>query len=432
MLKRYVVSTLFVSLCAFAAPADVTFHKDVEPLLQKNCQECHRPGEIAPFPLLTYQQTRPYAKAIKAAVLAKKMPPWPADPHFSKFSNDLSLSQAEIDTVTAWVDSGAKEGRTSDAPAPRAWVDGWNMPKPDLVIKMPTAFEVPAKGEIEYQYIIVPSGFTEDKWIQSVEVKPSDRTVVHHAVIYLREPGSKWMSEAKAGMPYVPPNLTPQSRFANVLGAQNDVLTVYTPGMVPDIWKPGQAKQVKAGTDFVIQMHYTANGKDAKDQTSIGMVFAKEPPKERIITTAAVNNRFTIPAGDGNFMAEATVPVVNPMTMISLFPHMHLRGKAFQYDLIYPTGETKTILRVDHWSLNWQLSYKLAEPIELTPGMKVKATAWWDNSANNPSNPDPSKEVRWGDQSWDEMLVGFYDVAVDPKITNKNIYQKQRAASGVQ
>ena len=330
-----------------------------------------------------------------------------------------------IQILAAWADSGAKEGDKSAAPNPRTWVEGWNISKPDLVIQMPNAFEVAAKGEIEYTYFVVPSGFTEDRWVQQVEVRPSDRTVVHHAVVYLREPGSRWMSEAKPGIAFVPSNLTPGGRFANVLGASNDVLTVYTPGMVPDIYKPGQAKQIKAGTDFVIQMHYTASGKDSRDRTSIGMVFAKGEPTERIITTAAVNNRFVIPAGDGNFKAEATVPVVNPMTMISLFPHMHLRGKSFQYDLIYPTGETKTIMRVDHWSPNWQLSYKLAEPIQLTPGMKVRATAWWDNSANNPANPDPSKEVKWGDQSWEEMLVGFYDVAVNPKITNKNIYSKQ-------
>jgi hypothetical protein len=411
------------------ASAEVTFHKDVEPILQKNCQECHRPGEIAPFSLLSYEQARPYAKAIKGAVLEKKMPPWPADSHYAKFSNDLSLSKAEIETLVAWVDGGAKEGKKSDAPQPRTWVAGWNMPKPDMVIKMPTAIEVPAKGEVEYQYIIIPSGFTEDKWIQSVEVRPSDRGVVHHAVIYLREPGNKWMADAKPGVPFVPPNLTPQNRFANVLGASNDVLTVYTPGMVPDIWKPGQAKQIKAGTDFVVQMHYTSNGKDTKDQTSIGLVFAKEPPKERIVTAAAFNNKFVIPPGDGDYKAEATVPVVNPMTMMSVFPHMHLRGKAFQYDLIYPNGETKTIMRMDHWSLNWQLSYKLAEPIQLTPGMKIKATAWWDNSANNPANPDPKQEVKWGDQSWEEMLVGFYDVAVDPQITNKTLYQRRPATS---
>lgn len=375
--------------------------------------------------LLTYDQVRPYARAIKADILQQKMPPWPADPHFLKFSNDRSLTPDEIKIVSAWVDNGAKEGDKSDAPAPRKWTEGWNISKPDLVIQMPSAFEVPAKGEIEYQYIVVPSGFTEDRWVREIEVRPSDRTVVHHAVVYLREPGSKWMADAKPGIPFVPSNLTPGTRFGNVLGAQNDVLTVYTPGMVPDIYKPGQAKQIKAGTDFVIQMHYTASGKAARDQTSIGLVFAKEEPAERIVTTAAVNNRFAIPPGDGNYKAEATVPVVNPMTLISLFPHMHLRGKAFQYELIYPNGESKMLMRVDHWSLNWQLSYKLAEPIELTPGMKIKATAWWDNSANNPSNPDPSKEVKWGDQSSEEMLVGFFDVAVTPKLTNKNLYSKQ-------
>ncbi len=427
MLKRFAIPALVVCAKTFAAPAVVTFHKDVEPILQKSCQECHRPGEIAPMSLLTYQQVRPYAKAIKADVLQQKMPPWPADSHYAKFANDRSLTPAEVEILSKWADTGAKEGDKMDAPAPRKWMEGWNISKPDVVIKMSAAFEIPAKGEVEYTYFVVPSGLTEDKWVQAIEVRPSDRTVVHHAVVYLREPGSKWMADAKPGVPYVPPNLNPGSRFANVLGASNDVLTVYTPGMIPDVYKPGQAKQIKAGTDFVIQMHYTASGKATKDQTSIGLVYAPGVPAERIITTAAVNNRFKIPAGDGNFQSEATVPVVNPMTMISLFPHMHLRGKAFQYDLIYPNGEIKTIMRVNKWDLNWQLSYKLAEPIQLTPGMKVKATAWWDNSANNPSNPDPSKEVTWGDQSWEEMLVGFYDVAVDPSITNKTIYARPKS-----
>ncbi len=422
MLKQLAVPALLVCATSYGA---VTFHKDVEPILQRSCQECHRPGEIAPMSFLTYEQVRPYAKAIKSDILQHKMPPWPADPHSVKFENDRSLTPEEVQTISAWVDSGAKEGNKSEAPQPRKFTDGWNISKPDLIVKMPIAYEVPAKGEIEYTYFVVPSGFTEDRWVQQVEVRPSDRTVVHHAVIYLREPGSKWMADAKPGVPYIPPNLTPTGRFANLLGASNDLLTVYTPGMVPGIYKPGQAKQIKAGTDFVIQMHYTVNGKPTKDQTSIGIVFAPGEPTERIVTTACVNNRFTIPAGDGNFKAEAIIPVANEMTMLSLFPHMHLRGKGFQYDLIYPNGETKTLLRIDHWSLAWQLSYKLAEPIQLTPGMKVKATAWWDNSANNPANPDPSKDVKWGDQSWEEMLVGFYDVAVNPKLTNKTLNFKQ-------
>jgi hypothetical protein len=421
---RAILLTGFVCLAAFGAPG-VTFHKDVEPILANSCQECHRPGEIAPMPLLTYEQARPWAKAIKTAVLQNKMPPWPADPHYGKFSNDRSLTKAQIDILAAWADSGAPEGNKADAPQPRKWVDGWNIPKPDAIIQMPQAFDMPATGEVEYQYIVVPTGFTEDKWIQSVEIRPSDRTVVHHAVIFLREPGSKWLEDAKPGVPFIPTVANAGQRFLNTQGQGNDVLTIYTPGMVPDTWKNGQAKQIKAGSDLVFQMHYTASGKPGRDQTRVGLVFAKEPPKERIITLGAINNRFVIPAGDADYKAEATVPIMNDMAMLSVFPHMHLRGKAFQYDIIYPTGETQTILKVDHWSLNWQLSYKLEKPIQLQPGTKVKATAWWDNSANNPANPDPSKEVKWGEQSWEEMLVGFFDVAVDPKITNRNVYSKK-------
>jgi len=419
---RLIASSLFVCLVATAAP---TFHKDVEPILQNSCQECHRAGEIGPMQLLTYDQARPWAKAIKTAVLQGKMPPWPANPHYGKFSNDRSLTKAQIDTIVAWADAGAPEGNAADAPKPRHWVDGWNIAKPDAVIQMPQAFNMPASGEVEYQYIVVPTGFTEDKWIQQVEIRPSDRTVVHHAVIFLREPGNKWLTEAQPGVPFVPTVENAGQRFFNTQGQGNDVLCIYTPGMVPDVWKPGQAKQIKAGTDLIFQMHYTASGKPGSDRTRVGLVFAKEPPKERIITVGAINNRFTIPAGDGNFKAEAVVPILNDMTMISLFPHMHLRGKAFQYDIIYPTGETQTILKVDNWSLNWQLSYKLEKPIPLQPGVKVKATAWWDNSANNPANPDPKKDVQWGEQSWEEMLVGFFDVAVDPKITNRNIYSRK-------
>jgi len=412
------------SALAFAAP---TFHKEIEPLLQNSCQECHRPGEIGPMPLLTFEQVRPWAKSIKAAVLKNQMPPWPADPHFGKFANDRSLSKAQIDAIAAWVDAGAPEGNRADAPKPRTWIDGWNISKPDAIIEMPQPFDMPAAGEVEYQYIVVPTGFTEDKWIQALEVRPSNRAVVHHAVMFIREPGNKWMADAKPGVPFVPTVANAGQRFLNTQGGgTNDVLSIYTPGMVPDIWEPGQAKQIKAGSDIIFQMHYTASGKAGKDQTRIGLVFAKEPPKQRIITIAALNNRFTIPAGDPAFKAEAIAPIMNQMTVISLFPHMHLRGKAFQYDVIYPTGETQTILKVENWSLNWQLSYKLEKPLDLQPGTRMKATAWWDNSPNNPANPDPKKDVQWGEQSWEEMLVGFFDVAVDPKFTNRNVNARQQ------
>lgn len=404
-----------------APAAEVTFYKDVLPVLQDHCQECHRPGEIGPMPLLTYQQARPWAKAIKAAVLTGKMPPWPADPHFGKFSNDRSLSKAQIDTLAVWADSNAIEGKPADAPPPRTWVEGWNIPTPDRVIEMPQAFDMPAVGKVEYQYIIVPSGLTEDKWVQAVEVRPSNRGVVHHAVVYLREPGSRWLADAKPGVPFAPTVASDRERFINTEGGGSDVLTVYTPGTAPDLWKPGQAKLIKAGSDFVFQMHYTANGKAGPDRTRVGLVYAKEPPKERVLTIGALNNRFKIPAGDPNYSAEATTPIQNPMTLLSLSPHMHLRGKGFQFDVIYPDGKTETILKLNSWDLNWQLAYKLAEPLALPPGSRVKATGWWDNSANNPANPDPKMDVVWGEQSWEEMLVGFMTVAADPKFDMRSL-----------
>lgn len=397
----------------WAAP---TFYKDVLPILQNHCQECHRPGEIAPMALLTYQQTRPWAKAIRINVLSGKMPPWPADPHIGKFANDRTLTRAEIDTLADWADSGAAEGKTSDAPPPRKFVEGWNIPQPDLVIKMPQPFAIPARGTIEYQYIIIPTGFTEDKWVQAVEVRPTNRAVVHHAVIFLRQPGSRWLAGAKEGIAFAPEVSSPQERAVNTGGGGSDILTTYTPGMVPDNWGAGRAKLIKAGTDLVFQIHYTADGTAGTDQTEIGLVFAKQPPREKIVSVNTANRTFRIPPGDPNYSAEAVYTVRRPMTLVNLFPHLHLRGKAFQYDVIYPDGRTETILKVDKWSLNWQLSYTLAEPLDLPVGTRIRVTAWWDNSANNPANPDPSSEVSWGEQSWEEMLVGFMNVAVDPSV----------------
>lgn len=398
-------SLLALGGLATAAAPSVSFHKDIEPILQDRCQQCHRPGEVGPMALMTYEQARPWAKAIKSAVIQRKMPPWPINPHFGKFSNGRSLTAEQIDLLAAWVDSGAPEGNPADAPRPRTWVEGWNIPQPDAILEMPTAFDMPASGRVEYQYIVIPTGFTEDKWIQMAEVRPSDRSITHHAQIFIREPGSKWLAGQKPGVPL---------GVANGSGMGSEILTIYTPGMVPDVYKPGTAKLIPAGSDLVFQMHYTATGKPGHDRTRLGLVFAKEPPKERVFTMYGVNLRIAIPPGDPSYKAEAIIPITHEMTMLTLFPHMHLRGKAFQYDLIYPNGETETLLKVDNWSLNWQLSYKLAQPIELKPGMKVKATAWWDNSPNNPANPDPTKKVTWGEQSWEEMLVGFFDAAVDP------------------
>ena len=422
MLKTMLLGVSFTA-ATFAAAAP-TFSKDVLPILQEKCQGCHRPGEIGPMAFLTYDQVRPWAKAIKSDVIARKMPPWFADPHYGKFSNDRSLTETELKTVTAWVDAGAPQGDPKAAPAPKKWLQGWNIPTPDLVIELPLETKVPAKGEIDYQYILAQPNFKEDVWVQMVEVRPDVPSVVHHAVVFIREPSSKWLrGEIEAGKAWTAP---PNRRAAETFGGNSEILTVYTPGMVPDVWKPGLAKKIPAGSDLIFQMHYTANGKEVVDKTKVGIVFSKEPPTERVITTAAVNTFFKIAPGDPNYQVDAKAqPHNNPATLISFFPHMHVRGKAFEYRLIQPSGEVETLLRVPHYDFNWQLSYKTEKPIVLVPGSRIEASAWFDNSPNNPANPDPKSTVKWGEQSWEEMMIGFYDIAVDAKFDRRTYYQKR-------
>ncbi len=414
---------LGVCLSAAAFPAAPTFTKDVLPIMQEKCQGCHRAGEIGPMAFMTYDQVRPWAKAIKSDVLTKKMPPWFADPHYGKFANDRSLSEAEIKTLVAWVDGGAKQGDPKDAPAAKSFVDGWNIAKPDVVIDLPVEVKVPAKGEIDYQYILATPNFKEDMWVQMVEVRPGVPSVVHHAVVFIRDPNSRWLrNEIEPGKAWTAP---PNRRTAETFGGGSDILTIYTPGMVPDVWKPGVAKRIPAGSDLIFQMHYTSSGKEAVDRTKVGIVFSKEPPTERVITVAAVNTSFAIPPGEENYKVDAKAPHVNPGTLVSFFPHMHVRGKAFEYRLVQPSGEVETLLRVPKYDFNWQLSYKVDKPIQLLPGSRIEATAWFDNSPNNPANPDPKATVKWGEQSWEEMMIGFYDVVVDRKYDRRTYYQKK-------
>ena len=406
---------------AASAPSQVTFNKDVLPIMQKRCQNCHRPGEVAPMSFLTYQDVRPWAKAIREAVLTRKMPPWFADPHYGKFANDRSLNKDEIDTLVSWVDAGVREGDAKDAPAPVEWVDGWSIGKPDAVFEMPHDFEVPTAGTIEYQYIVIPSGFTQDTWVQAAEARPGNRKLVHHIIAFVRPPGSKWLSEAKPGEPFVPAAKKDDEKKKKKNdeeekddgAASPELLIGFAPGLVPMTLPTGQAKLVKAGSDFIFQMHYTANGKAGADRSRIGVIFAKQPPKERVFTANATNSKFVIPPGDPAYRADASITIQAPARLVDLMPHMHFRGKDFEYRLIYPTGETETVLSVPKYDFNWQLFYYFAKPVVLPKGTKIECTAHFDNSPNNPYNPDPKAEVRWGDQTWEEMMIGWFDVAVD-------------------
>ena len=391
-------------------PASTTFYRDVLPVLQKHCQSCHRPGEMA-FPLMSYDQAAPRARAIRDSIVAKKMPPWFADPGYGHFANDPSLSPIEIKALTTWAESGAPAGDPREAPPPVRMAEGWNISQPDVVIAMPKPVTLAAKGDIDYTYEIVPTQFHEDRWVQMAELRPSIRDHVHHAVVYIRPPDSKWLRAAPAGVPFTTGNLTDEQGRRDTHWTDSDILLVYAPGSSPEVWPPGMAKFIPAGSDLVIQMHYMAMGHAASDRTSVGLVFAKQPPRQRVLTLQLTNDHFVIPPQDSDYRVEARGTLPNDATLLRLFPHMHWRGKQFEYNLIHPGGRIEPLLKV-HWDFEWQLGYQLAEPLPLKAGTVLQAVAWYDNSSSNPHNPDPSQEVRWGEQTYEEMMVGFFDVAV--------------------
>jgi Copper type II ascorbate-dependent monooxygenase, C-terminal domain len=388
-----------------------TFYKDVLPILQNHCQSCHRVGEVAPMPLVTYEQTRAWAGAMAHAVEMKTMPPWFADPRYGHFTNDVSLSPRQIATISAWAAGGAPAGDARDTPTPRKWASEWNIPQPDLVVQMPRAVQIPARGEVEYTYEIVPTHFAEDRWVQMSEFRPGSPAHVHHAVVYIRPPDSQWLRHAPVGEPFTASMLNDPLERREAHETTSDLLLVYAPGSSPDEWPNGMAKFVPAESDLVFQMHYTTNGSADQDQTSIGLVFAKTPPKERVITLQLNNHALIIPPGADDFRVEVQGTLPNDATLLSLFPHMHLRGKRFEYDIVHDDGSVEVLLRVNY-HFHWQLSYRLADPRALKAGTRLRVIAWYDNSRNNPHNPDPTKTVTWGDQTSDEMMVGFFDVAV--------------------
>jgi hypothetical protein len=409
----------------------VTFYKDVLPVLQKNCQTCHRPGEMAPASFLTYESTRPWAKAMKTAVLTKKMPPWFADPHYGKFANDRTMAESDIHTLVSWVDAGAPEGDAKDAPKALKWTQGWRIGQPDAVITMPIEYHIPASGTIDYQYIVVPTGFTEDKYVQMVEARPGNTKLVHHIIAFVREPGNPWMKDAKPGVPYAPkePELSPEDQKkqeeaeANMPGIPfpGDFLVGYAPGTIPEVMKPGQAKLIKAGSDLVLQMHYTANGTAGTDISRVGLVFSKTPPSVRVLTINTANVTFSIPPGAPDTQVNAKMTLQQDATLVNFLPHMHFRGSSFEYRATYPNGEKEVLLRVPHYDFNWQLTYDLAREKKLPKGTVIEAEAHFDNSTNNRFNPDPTKEVHYGEQTWEEMMIGFFNVAVPMNTTAQDL-----------
>jgi len=423
-----VVGTLLSCLAGHAQLSETTptYYRDILPILQKHCEVCHRTGGIAPISFGNYEVARQYAAAIRVVTENKSMPPWFAAAGIGRFSNDPSLSSEEIATLAAWAAAKAPAGDWHDAPAPRGWATGWSIPRPDMVVKMTQAVKLPASGDVDYTYEIVPTHFAEDRWVQMAEVLPSARGNVHHAVVYIRPPNSNWLRHAPMGEAFTAETLKDAEDRRGAHWTDSDVLLVYAPGSSPDEWPATMAKFVPAGSDLVFQMHYTTNGKSVADQSSVGMVFAKQLPTQRVLTLQLTNDHFVIPPGADNFRVEARGTLPNDATLLSFFPHMHLRGKRFEYNLVghAPAQESsgksrggaresqiETLLRVNY-HFHWQMSYRLAEPRLLKAGTELQAVAWYDNSSNNSHNPDPTAAVRWGEQTYDEMMIGFFDVAV--------------------
>ncbi len=417
------IALLVFSVTLHAAGPGPTFYHDVLPILEQRCQSCHRPGEIAPFSLLTYQDSKPWAFPSLDSIKDGKMPPWFADPCCGQFSNDPSLSREQIATIAKWAEAGSPAGDPKSAPPPHHWVMGWNIPPPDLVLKMPAPVKLPASGDVEYTYEIMPTNFSKDTWVAMSELRPSARNHVHHAVVYIRPPESKWLRGAPIGVPFTASTLRDPHLVHEAHSTTSDLLLVYAPGSSPGSFPRGMAKLIPARSDLIFQMHYTTNGHRATDQSSLGLVFSKRPPKQRVLTLQLANEHDTIPIPPNadNYRVEVSGTLPNDALLLGFFPHMHLRGKKFEYNLVHPDGSRETLLRVN-WDFFWQLSYVLREPRPLSRGTKLEAIAWYDNSKNNPHNPDPNRAVQWGEQTYNEMMVGFFDVAVPAAMDKERFF----------
>jgi len=379
----------------------VTWSNQIARIAQAHCVDCHRPGEIGPFSLVTYEDAQGWGDMIAEVVSDRRMPPWHADPAHGKFANDRSLSTEDRDLILTWVKDGCPEGDKSQLPPDRKFTEGWQLTKtPDVVFPMQDKpFSIPANAGpegVKYQRFAVDPKFKTDKWVSEMETMPSHRGVVHHIIVYVLPNGEKQRGEG-------------------------EFLCAYVPGARVKLPIEGQAKKIKAGSWLRFQVHYTPNGTPQEDLSKVGLIFAN--PKtitHQVLTTEVLNTEFSLdPEKDNQTVTALSRPSPIDVTMVSMAPHMHLRGKAFKYELELTDGTRQTILNVPRYDFNWQTNYLLAEPLKIPAGARLLCTAVFDNSKNNPANPDPSKTITWGDQSWDEMMLGYFDLLIPRELTDK-------------
>lgn len=392
-----------------ADTSSATYHNRISRIVQNNCVECHRDGGVGPFSLATYDDVRSHSGMMRKQIGRGAMPPWfaapPAPGETSHWKNDRSLSAADKSDLLAWLGSTEKSlGNPADAPLPRVFPAGWAIGTPDAVLEFPRAVAIKAEGVMPYQTVRVETTFTEDKWVQAYEVQPTAREVVHHVIVKVRAPSTK-------------PRLDAKGREINDDDERDGFFAAYVPGNNHAIFPPGFAKKIPAGATVIFQMHYTPNGKATSDRTKLGLVFATAPPRHVIHVAGISNHRLNIPPGAANHPETAALTVPTDTTILSFLPHMHVRGKAARYEAILPDGTRQRLLDVPAYDFNWQLQYKLAEPLTLPRGTRLVYTAWYDNSTGNPANPDPTKTVRWGPQTFDEMMLGYVEFYVPGRDT---------------
>jgi peroxiredoxin/mono/diheme cytochrome c family protein len=380
----------------------VTYAKQVSRILQKRCQECHRPGEIGPFSLLTYDDAKGWADTIREVVQEERMPPWHPDPRFGRFTNDRRLSREEADTLLAWTEQGCPKGDDKDLPPPVQFVEGWKIGKPDAVFSMKEDFKVPSAGVLPYKTFVVDPGFKEDKWIQAAEARPGNRAVVHHVLVHILDHSGEIYDK--------------DGRAATLAG--------WAPGDMPTLYTKGMAKRVPAGSKLLFEVHYTPNGKEQTDRSTVGVIFAKQPPERIVETNVLANINLRVPPRTARHVEEFQYVFAEDVELLSFMPHMHLRGTNARYVATYLDGRKETLLSVPDYDFNWQSIYRFAKPIPMAKGTKITWIGEWDNSADNPRNPDPAKEVKFGLQTWDEMMNGWMEVV--KKYNHENTKEERK------
>jgi peroxiredoxin/mono/diheme cytochrome c family protein len=378
------------------AAGDVTYSNQIARLFNKHCVSCHRPGQIGPFTLSSYDDAAGWAEMIAEVVDQRRMPPWHADPKHGKFANDARLGDEEKQLIGRWVAAGAPEGNPNDLPEPPKFTEGWMIPEPDQVVSMPKPFKVKAEGTVDYQNFVVDPGWTEDKWVTAMEPRPGNPAVVHHIVMYI-----------------VPPRGVSKYFSADLPKTQLDWFASFSPGFRQPVLPEGTARFIPAGSKLIFQMHYTPNGSEQSDQSSVGIKFADpKTVKREIAVQHSGEHDFVIPPHADNHEVRSSYTFEHDSLLRSVSPHMHLRGKDFSYTLTYPDGKEETILKVPQYDFGWQTTYTLAEPKRVPKGAKLHCVAHFDNSENNLNNPDPTKEVRYGPQTWEEMCYGWFEICL--------------------